>query len=115
MGLLKPIDGQIGVPLEYHRITDINIFTNEQNTISVSSYVNRLQREEELAGLLVEQEKTRMMEEGLPVDPFPVENVYLSPYIEGSVYILPYDQYMTIETAYDYLKTLPEFEGAIDC
>ena len=115
MGLLKPIDGQIGVPLEYHRITDVAIFTNVQNVINVSSYVNQEKREEELAGYLVEVEKTRLMEEGLPIDPFPSENVYFSPYVEGSMFLAPYDQQMTIESAYEYLKTLPEFEGAIDC
>lgn len=113
MGLMKPIMAPIGVPLEYHRITDIIILTNEQNVINVSSYINQLQREEELAGLLVEREKTFISEEG--DTGFPVENVYNSPYVEGSTFLAPYDQYMTITSAYEYLKTLPEFEGAVDC
>ena len=115
MGLLKPIMAQIGVPLEYHRISDVSIFTNEQNVINVSSYFNQEQRENELEGLLIEREKTRLINEGLPLGDLPEENVYNSPFVEGSIFITPYDQYMTIESAYEYLKTLPEFEGAIDC
>ena len=118
MGLMKPIMAPIGVPLEYHRVTDIVILTNEQNVINVGSYINQLQREEELAGLLVEREKTFIGESGTEniVDTgFPADNVYNSPYVEGSTFLAPYDQYMTIESAYEYLKTLPEFEGAVDC
>lgn len=115
MGLLKPIMAPLGVPLEYHRITSVSISTNIQNVINVSSYINQEQREIELAGLLVELEKTRLLEAGEPLGDLPIENVYNSPFVEGSTYILPYDQYMTIESAYEYLKTLPEFEGAVDC
>lgn len=115
MGLQKTIMAPIGIPLEYHRITDLSIQTNEQNVISISSYINQNQREEELAGLLVEREKTLLLQENLPLDGFPEENVYNSPYSEESIFLLPYDQTMTIESAYEYLKTLPEFEGAIDC
>lgn len=115
MGLLKPIMAPLGIPLEYHRITNIMIFTNVQNVINVSSYFTKEQRDEELEGLGIEMEKNRLLADGVPIDALPEDNAYKSPYIEGSDYILPYDQYMTIESAYDYLKTLPEFEGAIDC
>lgn len=116
MGLLKPIMAPIGIPLEYHRITDVIIFTNEANIINVSSYINQEQRDKELASLIFEREKENFDEEYLSemgIDP--AENYYESPYSEGSTFSVPYDQYMTIESAYEYLKTLPEFEGAIDC
>ena len=125
MGLLKSFSTPTGVPLEYHRITDIMIFTNEQNIINISSYVNQEQRIKEQEGLTIERAKNALMEEGIiPGDPsvvgptildLPNENVYVSPYTESMFFQTPYDQYMTIETAYEYLKTLPEFEGAIDC
>lgn len=115
MGLLKPVVSPNGVPLEYYRITDLKIFTNEQNIISVTAYINQEQREKEAEGLAIEREKALRIEEGLSIDDLPVENVYVSPYTDASVYVVPYDQYMTIESAYEYLKTLPEFEGAIDC
>lgn len=115
MGLLKPIMSPIGVPLEYHRITDVMIFTNEQNVINVSSYVNQEQRELEKERLSIEQEKTLRIELGEDLGDLPEENVYNAAYSEGSTFITPYDQHVTVDNAYEYLKTLPEFEGAIDC
>lgn len=126
MALFKKQIAQNGVPLEYHRITGLNIFTNEQNVISITSYINKEQREQELEGLNIERLKNILSEEtqfantestfeGPNVSDFPNENMYISPYTDSSIQIIPYDQYMTIATAYEYLKTLPEFEGAIDC
>jgi hypothetical protein len=36
------------------------------------------------------------------------------PYCRAVTYETGYDEAMTIEKAYNYLKTLPEFEGATD-
>ena len=100
MALLKTIEGPLGVPLEYHRIVLINVLTNVENTIHVNSYLNKIEREREAS--FVNGEVTD------------IEN-QRSVYSEGAVYSLPYDQFMTIDSAYEYLKTLDEFKDAIDC
>ncbi len=38
----------------------------------------------------------------------------IQPYSKSITYETEYDPNMTIESAYGYLKTLPEFEGAED-
>jgi hypothetical protein len=78
-----------GIPTKYHRIVYIRLTTNKQNSIAVSSYVN---------------EDTRISE----------KNGNTTPYRAAATYETDYDPTMTIEAAYNYLKTLPEFEGAED-
>ena len=94
MGLNKRIELDSGVEVAYHRVANVNIATNVANSVMVASYTSEAKREEE----------RRAVEEARPCDAF----------ISYKVYDLPYDQSMTIESAYGYLKTLPEFEGASD-
>lgn len=96
MALIKEIEESNGVVTKYHRVASLFIFTNEQNTIEVRSYTSIEKREEE-AGCI----------ETGNWDNF-------NAFIEGKNYNIPYDQNMTIKDAYNYLKTLPEFEGAIN-
>ena len=63
--------------------------TNRQNSIAVLSYVDDESRQSEQAA-------------------------EMQPYHKSITYETAYDPNMTIESAYDYLKTLPEFEGATD-
>ena len=91
MALYKEIRQDDGVTTSYHRIMYITITTNEQNSIVVMSYVDGEARDTEKQSMSVQ------------------------PYHKAATYEIPYDPGMTIEDAYEYLKTLPEFEGATDC
>ena len=90
MALLKEIEQRDGVITSYHRIAFIQITTNRQNSVVVFSYVSDKSRENEQA------------------------NTEYTPYRESVTYETDYDPEMTIETAYDFLKTLPQFEGSED-
>ena len=89
MALKKEIRQMDGVPTDYHRIAFIQITTNQQNSIAVFSYVNEDSRRE-----------ARTLE--------------CQPYCVSITYETEYSPNMTVELAYEYLKTLPEFEGATD-
>ena len=88
MALKKDITQDDGVVTSYHRIAFVQITTNRQNSITVFSYVNNDVRE---------QEKEESMAQ---------------PYCKSVTYETDYDANMTIETAYEYLKSLPEFKEA---
>lgn len=84
MALSKEIKQDDGVVTTYHRILFIQITTNRQNSIAVMSYIDEESRQT------------------------------ARPYCGAVTYETDYDETMTVEDAYNYLKTLPEFEGATD-
>lgn len=90
MALQKDIRQSDGVTTSYHRILQLIQTVNRQNSIAVISYVDSSARDDEKGSVL------------------------LQPYSKCITYELPYDASMTIESAYEYLKTLPQFEGAVD-
>lgn len=90
MAIYKEIRQNNGVVTSYHRILYLTLTTNRQNSIAVASYTDEQSRWEE---------KT--------------DGDY-HPFIKAKTYETEYDENMTVESAYDYLKTLPEFEGATD-
>ena len=90
MALFKAIKQNDGVMTNYHRILYVHITTNRQNSIAVLSYVDNESRNAEK------------------------DSVMSNPYQKAITYETVYDASMTIETAYEYLKTLPHFEGAED-
>lgn len=90
MALYKEIKQVDGVPTTYHRILSITKTINRQNSIAVLSYVDHESRESEK------------------------ENVIFQPYKQSVTYETAYDPDMSVEKAYAFLKTLPEFEGAVD-
>lgn len=94
MALSKKIGLGNGVVVNYHRVVSVNTITNVQNIIEVASYTSRSKREDEIAALKNGEE--------------------MNIYIETQFFNADYDQSMTVEGAYNYLKTLPEFEGATD-
>lgn len=94
MALSKKIASENGVTLTYHRIVAINIYTNVQNSIEVRSYTSEEKRQEEAKAIATDGN--------------------MNVYAESAYYAVPYDQSMTIESAYEYLKTLPEFEDVED-
>lgn len=90
MALYKPIKQADGVITNYHRVLFCQITTNRQNSIAVLSYIDNVSRKDELSDIIAQ------------------------PYSKSITYETDYDPTMTIEKAYEYLKTLPQFEGAED-
>lgn len=90
MALKKSIRQRDGVTTSYHRIMFLQQTVNRQNSIAVLSYVD---------------EEARKAEK---------DNIIEQPYKISVTYETDYDENMTVESAYEYLKTLSEFEGAED-
>lgn len=88
MALKKPITQSDGVVTEYHRVFFIESVINSHISIAVFSYVNANVRQMETDGG--------------------------TPYKVCVTYEKDYAENMTIEEAYSYLKSLPDFEGAED-
>ena len=89
MALYKDIKQDDGVITKYHRILYLTHTVNSHNSIAIVSYIDRESRDTDIVS----------------------EN---RPYRKAITYETDYDENMTIESAYNYLKTLPEFEGATD-
>lgn len=90
MALNKPILQEDGVVTNYHRILSIKATINSHNSIAVISYIDEAARSCEFSGEVV------------------------APYRQGVTFETAYNESMTVEKAYEYLKTLPQFEGAVD-
>lgn len=90
MALVKPIKQEDGIVTNYHRILYIQTTINQKNAIAVTSYVDREASEREKQGA-----------------PSPV-------YSKSKTFTTDYNPGMTVESAYEYLKTREEFEGAQD-
>ena len=90
MALYKEIRQDDGVATSYHRILFITKTVNRQNSIAVLSYVDDVARSDEQSSVLSQ------------------------PYTKSITYETDYADDMTVENAYQYLKTLPRFEGAED-
>ena len=97
MGLLKTIELENGIVVNYHRIVSINKITNNSNVIEVASYTSKEKREEEKAYYESEENNKQM-------------NVFIdTTYIEKE-----YEESETIQDVYDYLKTTDKFKDAVD-
>lgn len=90
MAIYKEIRQEDGVTTNYHRILSLTQTVNRQNSIAVLSYVDDAARVDEQ------------------------QNIIVQPYKKAVTYETAYDENMTIESAYEFLKTLPQFEGAED-
>lgn len=88
MALKKKITQDDGVITEYHRILYVFNVVNSHSSISVASLVSDLIRDREKSGDISE------------------------PYQKVVTYETTDKWDMTVEAAYEYLKTLPEFKGA---
>ena len=89
MALYKEIRQIDGVRTSYHRIMFLQQTVNKQNSIAVLSYTD--------------EEARRFEQDG-----------EYRPYRQSVTYEVDYDPTMTIEKAYEYLKTLDEFSSAED-
>lgn len=91
MALKKDIELDNGIVLSYHRIAKIENVVNDCTKLIIISYINQKQREKES-------------------DRFTFDNVYKLTTEEK----LNYNDTLTIQEAYEYLKTIPKYEGAED-
>lgn len=94
MGLKKEITLGNGVSVNYHRIVSLNNITNVSTIIEVGSYTSEEKREEEKVAIQNAQS----------IDVF-IDTEYINK---------DYTENMTIEQAYDYLKTLDKFKSSED-
>lgn len=95
MALSKPIKQNNGIVLNYHRIANIRNVVNDKTYLDVISYVDKEEREKE---------------QNQPKYSPSKENIYRV----NNIYKLPYNDTLTIEEAYEHLKTLEDFEGSED-
>ena len=112
MALQKEIELENGVTLNYHRITSLNKITNISNNIEISSYTNEKQRLKEKS--YQDLQKRQANGEELTEEEQLQLNKGIDVYIETEYINLPYNENMTIEDAYEYLKTLDKYKDAID-
>ena len=98
MAIYKPMISGAGVPLTYHRIALVSVDVGNQCTVLIHSYVAEANRQYEKSWAAGEIE-------GEPTFPY-VDARYLNP---------PYDEQMNLASAYEWLKSLSEYEGAEDC
>ena len=95
MALLKPIKQNNGIVLNYHRIANIRNVVNDKTYLDVISYVDKEER-------IKEQNQPKYSPNKPEI------------YKVNAIYNLPYNDTLTIEEAYEYLKTLEVFEGSED-
>lgn len=98
------------VKTNYHRIIRIESTINEDINILVGSYTNEQRRDNEIE---LNELKSKSVEELTDVELDRIHNPE-NTYIHYSDYMLDYKEDLTIEEAYDYLKTLEIFKDAKD-
>lgn len=96
MALKKDITLNNGIVLNYHRVVSVNNITNNSSNIEVASYINEEQRNKEK-----EWYETNNQED-------------MNVFIDTRFYSKKYDKNLNVDNAYDYLKTLDEFNGSED-
>ena len=101
MAIKKIVTAPNGIVTEYHRIAMVKIDTNQQNTLLIHSYLSE-------AGRQVEKDYAVGLYDDLE------EGMMNWPYVDAQYLNCEYDGEMTITKAYEYLKSLPTYEGAID-
>lgn len=97
MGLKKHVQLPNGVQLNYHRVASVSIVTNAQNVIEVASYTSQAKRREEKAMTAA----LAAGDGGASCDVF----------VDTSLHAAPYDPAMTVEGAYEWLKSTEEVGG----
>lgn len=110
MAISKKITLANGVAVNYHRVVSVNTITNHANVIELASYTSKTKRTEEKAAL--EAGRAAAAAEG--GDAPNAGAVEHDVFIQTSYFNADYDQGMTIVDAYEWVKALPEFEGAAD-
>ena len=95
MALKKEIVLKNGIPLNYHRVVSVNNITNHASIIEIASYTTEENRKEEQNAL--------------------ANNASMDVFISTEYMDVDYTKTLNVDTAYEYLKTLDKFAGAVDC
>lgn len=94
MALLKAIELDNGVILNYHRIVTITKITNHSTVLEIAGYTSQAKREQEV----------QQFENGEEI----------TVYIDTTFMSVDYDEETTIKDWYAYLKTTDKYSGAED-
>ena len=94
MALLKTIELDSGIILNYHRIVTITKVTNHATIIEIAGYTSKDKRDLEIQQLASGEEVTA--------------------YIDTTFVNVDYDENTTIKYWYDYLKTTEKYADAED-
>lgn len=91
MALIKEIELENGVLVNYHRVVSVNNITNVASIIELGSYTSKPKRLEEK---------------------YQIKNKQQIKVFKHTEYLkLSYNPILEVEGAYAYLKTLKEFDG----
>lgn len=112
MALQKEIELDNGIVLNYHRINSLNKITNISNNIEVNSYISKSQREKEK--IYQELQKKSANGEELTDEEQAELEKGINVLVEADFVSISYDEEMTIETAYEYLKTTEKYKNTED-
>lgn len=94
MAIIKQMELENGIVINYHRVVSVNNITNKSSIIEMAGYTGKAKREEE-------KQKTVT---GEPMNVF-IHTKYIN---------VPYDANLNVNTAYEYIKTLDEYSGCTD-
>lgn len=94
MALIKSIELDSGIIVNYHRVVSVNNVINHSSIIEVASYTSKEKREEE-------KEKLS-------------NNEHINVFINTQYLSIDYVKTLDVDSAYEYLKTLEIFSGAVD-
>ena len=94
MALIKEIELNSGVKVNYHRVVSVNNVTNHASIIEIASYTSKSKREEEKSAI---ENATDM-------------NVFINTeYVE-----VPYNTNLNVVSAYEYIKGMERYSGSVD-
>lgn len=110
MALQKNIELENGVILNYHRIATLSKITNIANIIEVNSYTSEKQRLKEKR--YQKLQKRNVNKEELTKEEKEELEKGINVLVEAEYINLNYNKDMTIEQAYDYLKTLEKYKDS---
>lgn len=96
------------VETNYHRIIEMRNVINKNTFIEVGSYTSEQRRDNEIE---INELRSKNYDDLTPEEKDRVTNME-NIYVHYSNYMLDYKEDLTIEEAYDYLKTLDEFKDA---
>lgn len=94
MALIKQIELENGVTINYHRIVSINKITNHSTRLEICGYINKAMRDKELEQIKNQQDVTA--------------------YMDTTYICVGYDEKKNIKDWYAYLKTTEKYADAED-
>lgn len=94
MALIKEIELENGIKVNYHRIVSVNNVTNHASIIEIASYTSKEKREQEKEAF--------------------AKGEFIDVFKETKFIEKEYEEDLNVVSAYEYLKTLPEFSGCTD-